>query len=375
MKSFPFFRNAILAAFLVLSAFEARAAGMLSKEDAAAGWINLFDGETLFGLTSLGDSQWKADGGNLVAETGTGSWIASNARFTDFELYAKIRIAKDQTSGLVIRGGLEGHPSETGGAVVPLTSKGDKWLEIKVTADREKVTAVVDGMEIEGLTCQNARGHVGVQFHTYHKNAKNKVEVAELKLKPLNLKPIFNGKDLSEWNIIPGHKSVFAVVDGAINIKNGNGQIETKGTYKDFCLQLDIYSNGEHLNSGVFYRGPVGVFWKGYESQVRNHWVGEDRTKPVDFGTGGNYGNQPSRKVVSSDREWFKKTVVVDGNHASVWINGFLASDYLDTRAISPEKDGKNGYVTGPGTIHLQGHDPTTDLSFKNIQVLPYPEK
>ena len=48
---------------------------------AAAGWINLFDGETTFGLASLGDTAWKADGGNLVCETGTGGWIASNARF------------------------------------------------------------------------------------------------------------------------------------------------------------------------------------------------------------------------------------------------------------------------------------------------------
>src|SRR5690606_25989590 len=119
-------------------------------------------------------------------------------------------------------------------------------------------------------------------------------------------------------------------------------------------LQLDIISNGKQLNSGVFYRGPVGVFWKGYESQVRNHWEGEDRTKPVDFGTGGNYGNQPSRKVVSTDGEWFTKTVVVSGNHASVWIDGYQTSDFTDNRPISPENDGKNGYVPGPGTFHLQ---------------------
>ena len=99
----------------------------------------------------------------------------------------------------------------------------------------------------------------------------------------------------------------------------------------------------------MFFRGPVGVFWKGYESQVRNQWVGENRDKPVDFGTGGNYGNQPARKVVSTDSEWFTKTIVANGNHTSIFINGYLASDYLDMRPVSPDSNGKEGYVPGPG--------------------------
>ena len=186
------------------------------------------------------------------------------------------------------------------------------------------------------------------------------------------MESIFNGRNLDGWNVIPDRASVFTVVDGAINIKDGNGQIETAGVYKDFLLQLDIISSGEHLNSGVFFRGPVGVFWKGYESQVRNEWTGSNRNDPVDFGTGGNYGNQPARMVVSSDHEWFKKTIVCDGNHTAIWINGYLVSDFTDVRPASRQSDGKNGYVSGPGTIHLQGHDPTTDLSFKNIGIQVY---
>ncbi len=199
--------------------------------------------------------------------------------------------------------------------------------------------------------------------------------MSEAKLKPLNLKPIFNGEDLTGWNVIPGHKSEFSVIDGALNIKNGNGQIETADVYKDFVLQLDIFSNGDHLNSGVFYRTPVGVFWKGYEVQVRNQWQGDDRTKPVDFGTGGNYGNQPARMVVSSDREWWHETIVVEGNHTAVWVNGYQVSDFTDTRPVSKDAQGKAGYVAEPGTINLQGHDPTTDLSFKNINIQEYPQR
>ncbi len=336
-------------------------------------WINLFDNETLFGLTPIGDAQWKVADGNLVCESGAGGWIATTCQFADFELVVKMRLAEDGSAGLVFRGSLEGHPAETGGYTVLLTEPKKStpdWREVKVVAEGGKVVATVDGKEAALVAGTRSKGYIGFQYHR-----EGKVEIASAKLRPLGLGSIFNGKDLEGWNIIPNHKSEFSVIDGALNIKKGNGQIETAGTYKDFVLQLDIYSNGDHLNSGVFYRSPVGVFWKGYESQVRNQWEGDDRTKPVDFGTGGNYGNQPARKVVSSDREWFTKTIVCEGNHTSVWINGYLVSDFLDTRPVSKESQGKEGYVPGPGTITLQGHDPTTDLSFKNIRIEEYPAK
>jgi len=336
-------------------------------------WINLFDGETLFGWTQFGASQWQAVDGNLVFTDGAGGWLATTSQFADFELTAKVKVAGEGAMALLFRAGCEGSPTENGSSFIvieePKKGKGD-WHDVAVTANGDAVSVKVDGKDAQVQGGGRKVGYIGVAAYERGK----KVEVSGLKLRPLNTKPIFNGTDLTGWNIIPDHKSEFKVVDGALNITNGNGQIETAGLYKNFVLQIDIFSNGKKLNSGVFFRGPVGVFWKGYESQVRNDWAGDDRTKPVDFGTGGNYGNQPARKVVSSDGEWFTKTLVCDGNHAAVWINGYLVSDYVDMRPVSPESQGKEGYVPGPGTIHLQGHDPTTNLSFKNIVLQEYPE-
>lgn len=349
------------------------------KTDSAQGWVHLFDGETLFGWNKLGDADFKAEGGEIVCEKGTGGLLVNSSVFADFELTLQMKVLPGATASLLFRGSTEGHSSENGSGVIVISEPNDaegKWRTIEVTCDGKTINAKIDGMAVEGLVVSRAKGVIAIQYHGIHfhnKRLQGRVQVKDVKLKPLNLKPIFNGKDLSEWNIIPGRKSEFTVVDGAINIKNGNGQIESKGLYKDFTLQLDIFSNGRQLNSGVFYRGPVGVFWKGYESQVRNHWEGDDRTKPVDYGTGGNYGNQASRKVVSTDGEWFRKTVVCDSNHASVWIDGYQTSDFTDVRQVSGDNDGKGGYVPGPGTIHLQGHDPTTDLSFMNIQIQVHP--
>lgn len=366
-------RASRIAAGLLLAA----AANVAQAQDVAEGqWINLFDGETTFGWTAFGDVQWSVAEGELKGESGNGGWLAHNAVFQDFELTAKIKVDGPGSVGLVVRGGFDGHHTENGAGMVHLDAperKGE-WHEVTVRALGSDVTATLDGKAVEGFSASAARGHIGIQYHRYHatRGVGPKVYVSEVKLRPLQLTPIFNGTDLSGWNIIPDRASKFSVVDGALNILDGNGQIETDAVWKNFTLQMDIISNGEHLNSGVFFRGPKGVFWKGYESQVRNQWVKEDRTRPVDFGTGGVYGAQETRKVVSSDHEWFSKTVIANDNHIAVWINGYQVSDFFDTRPVHAEWDGKNGYVPHAGTIHLQGHDPTTNLSFKNINIQSY---
>jgi len=355
------------------------ASAAMAQEVAEGQWIKLFDGETLYGWTAFGDAAWKAENGAIVAG-GEDSWsglLATNSRFANFELTMKAQVSEDGALGVAVRGSLEGHPSETGSPSLQLKSS-EKMQEVSIRAEGAKVTATVDGKAVDMGAAQAGKGRILLQYQRGKKPPK--IVISEVKLRPLAVKAIFNGKDLAGWNLIPEHKSVFKVVDGAINVTNGNGQLETDGVYRDFVLQLDIISNGDSLNSGVFFRGPKGVFWKGYESQVRNQWVDKeqgatDRTKPVDFGTGGLYGDQPSRKVVSSDREWFNKTIVCDGDHIAIWLNGYQTADFFETRPAVTDSNGKAGYVPEAGTIHLQGHDPTTDLSFKNINVGEYPAK
>jgi hypothetical protein len=233
--------------------------------------------------------------------------------------------------------------------------------------------------------------------------------IKSIKLKPLNLKSIFNGKDLTGWKEIPGHKSKFSVTDkGELNIKDGNGDIQTEEQWDDFILQVDVISNGDHLNSGVFFRCVPGVFWAGYEAQIRNEWqttvtlkdgqsftgsmtekgdnvelkirretktfakpdiasITHHRDKAIDYGTGGIYNRREARRVVSSDREYFTMTVTAFGNHLAVWVNGYLTAEYTDNRPVND--NARNGRKDAKGCISLQGHDPTTDLNFKNIRI------
>jgi Domain of Unknown Function (DUF1080) len=200
-------------------------------------------------------------------------------------------------------------------------------------------------------------------------------ELRRIRLKPLGLEPIFDGKGLTGWKEIenPKTKSKFTITkDGWLNVKNGPGDLQTKRQWDDFLLQLECISNGTHLNSGVFFRCLPEQFWSGYEAQIRNEWKGNDRTKPVDYGTGGIYNRQAARRVVSSDHEWFTMTVIAEGTHLAVWVNGYPTADFTDNRP--PATSARKGSKVDKGPISIQGHDPTTDLSFRNIRIAELPK-
>lgn len=369
MNTIPL-RVLIAALCFVLASGFAAAAAVEEGE-----WINLFDGETLYGWTVFGDGNWRVEDGHIVMDAGDSGFIASNARFADYELQATLRVTGEGGGSIAFRTPLSGHTQETGGGIVYLNAGDDNvaFSEVRIRAAGDNIEAWVNDHAV-AASAANTRGHIAIAFQNYHRDrGKPRIEVKEVRLRPLVMRSIFNGENLDGWNIIPGRQSVFSVIDGALNIKDGNGQIETAELFKDFILQLDIISNGDHLNSGVFFRGPPGVFWRGYEAQIRNQWMRDDRTRPVDFGTGGIYGVNPARKVTTSDYEWFNMTIVCCGNHMAVWLDDYLVADFTDTRPVDPGADGKNGYVPDAGTIHLQGHDPATDLSFKNIHIQEYP--
>jgi hypothetical protein len=198
-----------------------------------------------------------------------------------------------------------------------------------------------------------------------------RLELRNLKLRPLDLRPLFNGKDLSGWKMFGGDRKrsaskVELTPAGELHLTNGPGDLQTEEQFDNFVLQLQCKTNGKWLNSGVFFRCVPGQYQNGYEAQIHNGYR-EDRTHPVDFGTGAIYRRVPARKVVSNDGEWFTMTVAADGPHVATWVNGYQTVDWLDTR--KPADNPRQGLRTAPGHLSLQGHDPTTDLLFRNLRI------
>lgn len=416
MRTGRFLLPVLFTAILTTHAVAQEAAqNALAREEISDGWILLFDGKTAFGWQAHGGAQLEASDGVLHVETGGKGWAGTTSEFADFLLRLDYRIEGDGNCAVYLRAGRRGDPKKTGTPLViePATPD-DRWHRLEVRAEGAKLIATIDGepaVDTEVPTDQYAqapRGVIGL-------GGGPELSFRNVTLKLLGAESIFNGKDLSGWTVLPGRKSVYSVTpEGWLNVKNGNGDLQTDGQWDDFVLQLDIISNGDHLNSGIFFRGDKGTFWSGYESQIRNEWVtdvelvdgskltgsytdkGDEvtirtgketktlpkerikrvvhhRERPIDFGTGGIYNRQPARKVVPNDREWFTKTVVAAGNHIAVWVDGYQVSDFTDTRPRG--SNARKNQRLEPGPISLQGHDPTTDLSFRNIRVAAFPKR
>jgi hypothetical protein len=243
----------------------------------------------------------------------------------------------------------------------------DEWHTFRLTVWAGWMNVLLDGKPAADYTDPSPVriGHIGLQSNS------GPVAFRNIRLRPIELLPYLKTGDLSNFNTARAEQCRFEVADEELHVAGGPGQIETNVDYADFLLQLECKVNGDGLNSGVFSRTLRSGRWAGYESQIHNVFKNGDRAQPADFGTGGIYRRQPARRIVAGDREWFTKTIVVDGPHMAVWVNGYAVSDWTDPRP--PHENAREGLRLGPGAIAIQGHDPTTDLLFRNIRAIELP--
>jgi len=388
-----------LPVVLLLAAAAATAQlNTLTPKEASEGWILLYDGKTTFGWTPEGKAEWTVGSdGSLVGNSADSGWLRSNSAFADYILKAEFKTGPTGNSGIFLRSAKTGAPHETGyelqiwnqhpkfatGSLVnhiaakKVAPAADRWHAFEIQAIGDHFIIKLDGKKIlDGHDKKSAAGHIGLQY-----NKNNKIEFRNLKLKPLSTKPLFDGKSLSGWQEVqptrpPQVPAVWKVEKGMIHVVHGGGQLETTGAYADYILQLDVRTNAQdpkrHPNSGVFNRGEAKGYWTGYEVQIRNEYKDNDRTQPVDWGTGAIYGRSATRNVLTNDNEFFTMTINVRGTHFGVWLNGYPVTDWEDTR---PEgATARQGAKTAAGAISLQAHDPTTDLNFRNIRLEELPK-
>lgn len=359
----------------------------LTPKEAADGWLVLFDGETTFGWSVTGAA--RVEKGRLVLggdEITTATLTTSFANFT-------LKLDVEGTGELVARAGSSEGSILIGGGAEQLTLTSTRLpvaAGVTLTGTSEsrgndkpvigKAVLTFGGDQVLLLSLRVAKGE--------------KLALTTARLRPLGLKPIFNGKDLDGWKKFEADpkraKSQFTVTpEGYLNIKNGPGDLQSTGQWADFVLQLDCISNGDHLNSGVFFRCIPGEYQNGYEAQVRNQFTKEPKQEytieeydpqthrlagkkkvkmtAVDYGTGAIYRRQPARREVAKDHEWFTLTVAASGRHLATWVNGIQVTDWTDNRPLS--SNARNGCRLTKGPISLQGHDPTTNLSFRNLRI------
>ncbi len=158
---------------------------------------------------------------------------------------------------------------------------------------------------------------------------------------------LFNGKDLSGWNIYGTEK--WYVQDGLLISESGPdkgyGYLGTEETYDDFEITLE-FKQEANGNSGVFIRSTVdGTKVSGWQVEVA----------PPGSDTGGIYESYGRGWLIKPDPEkdkalkfgkWNKMKIVVKGDRVTSYLNGKMMVDYEDAKIGE-----------GKGGVLLQIHD------------------
>jgi 3-keto-disaccharide hydrolase len=384
-----------LIAITAVNADDKPKSNTLTPKEAADGWLLLFDGETTFGwidrkVVNKDYYTFAAKDGALLMEGRNGGMVSIEhaTPFRHFELVGEYRL-----SGLAdyarchVQVNVRHENPIVGNARSMELPASKEWKSFSMRIAPDGVRSTIADKVIQDWKARTGKDkdqfapvivqECRIQFFTPERT-DTRCEFRNLKLRPLDGVPLFNGKNLDGWRVNNADpkrmSSKFEVTkDGELSVKNGPGDLVADKEFADFVLQFDCKTLGRGLNSGIFFRCIPGQYQNGYEAQVQNLFRDDDRTKPVDFGTGAIYRRIPARKVVSNDNEWFTMTVAASGKHIATWVNGYQTVDWTDDRKENDNP--RQGYRAAKGPLSIQGHDPTTDLLFRNIRIAEIPPK
>jgi len=366
----------------------------LSDAEIRNGWISLFDGISLFGWNVPDNTNWRVENGSLVADGGNPGLLTTPFEFDDFELRCDFHLEAGGNSGVFLRTAAnaaspvtdtyevnicDSHETHPTGSLVgrhrasPVPPVEGEWHTFHVRCERNRIRVRLDGTGIVDFRddTENTResGFIGLQMNG------GRIAFRNVCVRPVGTSDLFDGGSLSGWSVVDGSNSSFEVINGAIHVRDGPGFLQTDSTYGDFLLHVEARTNGDSLNSGVFFRAQSGTRdapSHGYEMQIQNGFRNDDRTLPADSGTGAIFRRAPARYVVANDREWLTATLLAQGDRLATWVNGYQVVNWQDTR--DPHENPRRGRRLDAGHISLQGHDPTTDLDFHVIRIHEFAE-
>lgn len=181
-----------------------------------SGWTSLIDGEKgLENFNRVGDANWRAEGGAIVADKGKGGHLVTKKSYRDFELRAEFYAETTTQSGIFFRitdpkniGAEDGYEANiydlrpgqeyaTGAIVnyasvpVPLVHKagapkGGKWNVMEIHAKGDDLTVTLNGVvTAHTRNGRNKQGPISLQFGNLPKAPGGpikwrKVEIMEL---------------------------------------------------------------------------------------------------------------------------------------------------------------------------------------------------
>ena len=185
--------------------------GCAQMSGSDGGWITLIDGTAgLENWDRLGDANWRAEDGAIVADKGKGGFLVSKNSYKDFQIRAEFWADHTTNSGIFIRCSdpkaitatnayevnifdQRPDPSYGTGGIVnvakvsPMPKAGGKWNTYEITAKGLQLTVVLNGVKtVDVQDSKLAQGPFALQFGNRANDAPGgaikwrKVQIREL---------------------------------------------------------------------------------------------------------------------------------------------------------------------------------------------------
>jgi hypothetical protein len=177
------------------------------------GWETLVDGDKgLENFNAIGDANWHAEGGAIVADKGKAGFLVTKKSYGDFELRAEFYADSDTNSGVFIRCadpqkiGSDGcyevniwdirpEPKYGTGAIVdvaavpvPITNTaGGKWNTYEITAKGSQLTVRLNG--VQTVNVQNSK-HASGPFALQMGPGVKGVQGGPIKWRKVEIRPL-----------------------------------------------------------------------------------------------------------------------------------------------------------------------------------------
>jgi hypothetical protein len=183
--------------------------GMMPGGD--SGWITLVDGtpKSLENWNRVGDANWRAEGGAIVADKGQGGHLVSKNSYKDFQIRAEFWADHNTNSGIFIR--LQDpnkvttttayevniydqrpEPKYGTGAIVdfatvsPMPKAGGKWNTYLITAKGSNITVELNGQKtVELNDSKYPAGPFTLQFGNHGKEPGGAIKWRKVEIRPL----------------------------------------------------------------------------------------------------------------------------------------------------------------------------------------------
>jgi Domain of Unknown Function (DUF1080) len=204
-------RLSVIAMGLLVAGLTVLGCAYMSFGQSDAGWTTLIDGaKGLDNWDRVGDANWRAEDGAIVADKGKGGFLVSKGSYKDFQIRAEFWADHTTNSGVFIRCtdpkaitatnayevniyDQRPEPIYGTGAIVnvakvePMPKAGGKWNTYEITAKGPQLTVVLNGVKTADVQdSKHAQGPFALQFG----NRANDAPGGAIKWRKVQIKPL-----------------------------------------------------------------------------------------------------------------------------------------------------------------------------------------